>query len=263
MNKLKRRFVLIILFIILIFPISPSICLAQEQLAGVTILGANINPPAGYGCMTGTYTLGWTGDWPSDTDRACAGSGDETGVNGAITGSPDIGTDYGEGGSVGLKANAVNEYITYVDSDYVSGNSAYTIWLRVYISAIPTGNTRLFTLYGDATNYINAVFTNTGNVMATWRSGATTPTAYGTAVLSTGTWSNVGYTWDTPNQDHAVDTNGSWDEDLNEITTTMSTDITNIYIGSESQFSMGGGEYFQVDKWAIVSGYKASRPAGW
>lgn len=252
--------ILFVFFVLWLFA-SQSYAWSPALQAVVGMMGA----ATGYNCMTGTYTLAWNGQWPSDTDKACATSADTTGVNGTITGSPDIGTDYGEGAPiVGIKANAVNEYISYTNSSYVGFNGAYTVWVRMYVSEAPTGDTKIFDLNYDSNHYVTCVVKSTRDIMCTWRDGTTvTATAYGDVAITAGAWTDLAYSWDQPNQNHSVNADGTWDDDNNELTSTQSNEITAIRIGTVANFSMNATQYLSVDKWAIVSGYKASKPSGW
>ena len=230
-------------------PIQAAVCVGFGQSAASS-------------CMSGTYIFGWGGEWPSDTDRACDTSGDGTGVNGTVNGSPDISTAYGEGGAdVALTADASGESIKWTDSaaGRIDLNGAQTIWLRVYISATPTGDTRFLTASYDTSSYLMIVVRNNREVVGTHRIGATAPTAYG-AALTAGTWTDIAYSWDMPNLDHTINTSGTWEDDNNELSSTEGTDITEIYMGAQYGFSMGAGENIRITKFAIVDGYKATKP---
>lgn len=211
-------------------------------------------------CPVGTYIFSWGGEWPSDVDKSCDNSADVAGVNGTITGSPVISVTEGEGGAdVALTANAANEYLSWPSSGArIDINGAQTLWVRVYISATHTGDTRIFEALYDATNIIHVTIKADLQILGTHRIGGTAPNAYGAAIAS-GTWVDIAYTWDRQNQDHAVNSVGTWDEDVNELSSTDGSDITAIKVGAVV-FSMGDGEYVKVTKFAIVSGYKAAKP---
>lgn len=213
-------------------------------------------------CLSGTYIFGWGGEWTGDTDKACEGSSDTTGVDGTVYGSPEISTTYGESGSdVALRADANNEYIKWSDSggSRIDINGARTLWMRVYISAAPTNDTRLFIAIGDTTNNIYVVIKSSRELMGLHRIGAAVPSAYGSAI-SVGTWTDVAYSWDFPNQDHSANTTGTWEDDNNEIGTTEGVDMVEFSVGTNGGFSMGAGESIRISKFAVLDGYKTAKP---
>lgn len=212
-------------------------------------------------CMSGTYLFAWNGEHTSGTGYACEGDGDP--ASGTVTGSPTISTAVGEGGAdVALMADLNNEYLTWSDSGgaRIDLNGAQTLWMRVYVSAAPAGSTRLFNAEYDANNYIGVNLSTSLDVVATHKISATAPTAYGAAAISSGQWVDIAYAWDRPNQDHAVNSNGAWYEDANELASSDGTDITAIRIGPYYGFSMPANENVRVSKYAIVPGYKAAKP---
>ena len=203
--------------------------------------------------------LSWDGDYPSDTDAACETDGDS--VQGTVNGSPDIGTSYGESGSVGIKVDASGESISYTDSGgvYADLNGARTVWMRIYFSAVPTGDCEIFHARYDGDNNATITVKSTAQILGYHESSATYASAYG-AAISPDSWVDVAYSWDLPNRDHSANTSGSWEDDNDELSESVGTDVTDIYFGSPYAFSMGAGEYYQITQWAIVNGYKTACP---
>ena len=212
-------------------------------------------------CMSGTYVFAWNGDYPSDTDAACDSVAAKE--EGTINGSLDIGTSYGESGSVGIKADTTGESLQWTDAadEFIDDDAERTVWMRVYMSAAPDNDLRIF----NATS-------GTYRVSIQWRvTGDIRGQYYGTGELasvscdvdsSTGTWVTIGYTYDMPNGDHSIDCDGTWDENIDEITADHGTAVTAIYIGAPDN-EPGDVEYIQVDRIAIVDGYQAAKPSGW
>lgn len=238
-----------------------ALLLAVQPVQAVVCVGFGQSSSAV--CLSGTYIFGWGGEWTGDTDKACEGSSDTTGVDGTVYGSPEISTTYGESGSdVALRADANNEYIKWSDSggSRIDINGARTLWMRVYISAAPTNDTRLFIASGDTTNNIYCVARSSASIMCTHRIGASVPTAYSDAYFSTGTWFDFAYSWDFPNGDHSVNLASAWADDNNEIGTTEGVDVVEFSVGTNGGFSMGTGESIRISKFAVLDGYKTAKP---
>jgi hypothetical protein len=213
-------------------------------------------------CMSGTYVLAWNGDYPSDTDAACDSA--QAKEDGAVNGSLDIGTDYGESGSVGIKADTVGESLEWADAadEFIDDDAERTIWIRAYMSATPDNDLFIFRAT-NGTQYLAIQWRTSGDIRGQYSGTGGVYNASCDVDSSTGGWVTIGYTYDTPNQDHAIDCDGSWDEDLNEIVTDFGvTNVDEIHIGAPTN-EPGDAEYIQVDRVAIVDGYKAAKPSGW
>lgn len=216
---------------------------------------------SGSTCMSGTYLFAWTGEHTSGTDFACDGASNP--LDGTVIGAPVFGIGYGEGSpDVGIRSDAVNEYLSFADSGgaIVDINGAQTVWMRIYVSATPTATTRLFQANYDASNFINIVISSTNRINGFHRIGATQPYALGDTAIANDAWVDVAYSWDFVNKDHSVNSDGTWDDDLDELSATEGPDITSIRVGTYNEFSMPASEYIQVTKIAVVAGYKAAKP---
>lgn len=212
-------------------------------------------------CMSGTYLFAWNGEHASGTGYACEGDGDP--VSGTVTGSPTISTAVGEGGAdVALMADAVSKYLSWPDSAgaRIDLNGAQTVWMRVYVSATPTGYSRIFTAEYDSSNYVSIEVTSVREIRGQHKIGATTGQVWGTGSIAAGAWVDIAYTWDRPNRNHSVNVSGSWRADETELSTSDGADLTSIKIGPYSSFTMPANENTRVTKYAIVSGYKAAKP---
>lgn len=246
-----------ILFLVLL--LFPSLCFAATgQIRSVVMMA---KAAAAGSCMSGTYTIAWDGSESTGSDYACDGSG--TPLDGTITGALDINSTDGEGGGdVVLRADAVNEYISWADSGgaKVNLNGAQTVWVRVYISAAPTGQIKFFNAGYDTSNYISFNVNTSRQTQSFHRTGATNATIYSTNTITVGTWTDVAYAWDRPNQSHAVNIGDTWKEETNELVTEQTGNATYIRSGADGAFSMAAGENIRVTKFAVVNGYKAAKP---
>lgn len=249
------------LILVLILLLIPGLSFAGSQQIMSVIGMAKGQGGGGASCMSGTYLFAWDGSHTSGTDYGCNGSGTE--VDGTVVGALDIGTDYGEGSpDIGIKGDAVNEYITWPNSGGVplDINGVQTVWVRVYVNATPLGNTILFAANYDATNYLKIAVNSTRNIVGYHRIGAASMSAYGDVAITAGTWIDIAYTWDRPNRDHSVNSDGTWDDDYDELSATDGPSLTSVSVGPRGEFSMTAGDYVQVTKFAILNGWQAAKP---
>lgn len=246
-----------------------AVAIAYPCMAGMpgnTV--AWVGVPSGGGSECSSFyddsILSWDGDYPSDTDAACETDGDQ--VQGSQSGG-DLGTDYGESGSVGFKVDAANEHISYSQSadQYLDDLGAVTIWMRIYFSALPTSTAAIFMGFNGVGNYILIDVRNTGELTGTYRDVGTVNLVYSPSSISAESWVDVAYSYDRASANtHTFNTGGSWKADESDsLSTSTVGDISKIDIGETDEggaFSMGAGEYYQITQWAIVDGYKAAKP---
>ncbi len=243
--------------------VGESVWSSEKGYVNPYILGSAVTVAATpSNCMAGTYVFSWTGDYPGSTTTACNSAG--AALSGTLVGGAVVSTDYGEVGDKGLQVNATNKFIIYIATAGVTPSAAQTLWMRVFLSAAPTANTEVFKGYElptASTTYISLSVQTDRSILGTYRNPTINVTAAGPSLLSISTWTDIGYSWDPPNQDHSTAVGTTWDEDLNEITTTTSTVADRIVIGNFS--SSNPGCEIRIRQMAIVNGYQASKPSGW
>lgn len=252
------RIIMLILCLLL-----PGNANAFDMVVGAPVSSCNAN------CgICGTYVIGWDGDWPSDTDKACSGQLDTTGIDGTLN-SVTLGTDYGESGSVGMQISDSTCLVTYTVTGQLDPSKAQTVWIRIYVSANPSNdNVYLFRGVATATSstdYVTLALNSTGQLVGNYRNSTINVSNYTGAanVVATGQWVNVAYSWDPTNQDHDITHNGStWSEDANELTTASAWTCNEIRAGNTGGDPSPAG-YVYIDRWAVVDGYRASLPSGW
>ena len=253
---------------IIIIAIALCFC-AVSSIAWMNVVTVGVGVPSGGGgvdCPSfyESAILSWDGDYPSDTDTACETDGDS--VQGSQSGG-DLGTDYGESGSVGFKVDAANEHISYSQTadQYIDDLGAVTIWMRVYFSALPTGDTAIFFAYSATSSYVLIIARSSGEFIGIYRDAATSNSVYSPSSISAESWVDIAYSYDRASANtHTFNTGGSWKADeADSLSTSTVGNISKIEIGETDEgasFSMGVGEYYQITQWAIVNGYKAAKP---
>lgn len=192
--------------------------------------GSYISDPCGY--LSGTYELGWGGEYSGDTDKACLDSGSSNAdateatagvivVGGAIT------------GSYGALLDAANERIRYAGTSETIDTEGWVKFSMVTPSSF-SGDSMLFEIYTDADNNIVAYFSDATDAIYWRHEGATTArgmlssassvtvsTTYNGATAIIITWSDSGSkqaisfdngsTWDTTDTNNLVPFGGTVD----------------------------------------------------
>ena len=93
----------------------------------------------------------------------------------------------------------------------------------------------------------------------------TDQTAFG-LTPTTGSWVDVAYSWDKPNDDHSANPGdgvwaSTWEDDDNEITSAQTNNINEVFIGNDNgAHPVWTTEYIYITDFAIVSGYKQACP---
>ena len=176
---------------------------------------------------------------------------------------------YGETGQ-GLMSDASDEDITFTQTSaqYVNENADQTICMRVNFS-------------GQLSNGVApARFHDTGydDMIELWAGTAANPNLFGgynvqsgtdagtagASIPGTGNWYTVAYSWQGSaagsNGDHALNPgdNGTWasgwDDEADELVSTMTTAITVLRIGNA--WANAPGNAYYIDAWALVGSYK-------
>jgi hypothetical protein len=222
-------------------------------------------------CMGGVYRLAWDGDWNeggADLDAACEES--EVKVNGTVNGSLQFGSAYGEGGSVGIRADDVGENIKWSDAsdnhvDTTNGNM--TFFFRIYINAAPDVKLTFFFAWDEDGGYANYAFCDLDTdrtLECQWRGNSTNAdNKDNTDAVPTSTWTTVAFAVDNTNNDTSTKIGaGDWRDDTGDAVVDWSLDCEGIYLGTFDD-DPGDTEYIQINKFAIVTDYKASEPNGW
>ena len=247
---------LMVIFIVLALPF---VCVAGsiQDMHKTAIAGKNNNLPSWYSSVM----FGWTGDMKEGTNYAFDTNG--TPIKGTSNSLP-VGTSYGEGApDIGALLDTLNENITWSNSgDTYVNDSIGTLWMRVYISAAPTGTVSIFETNYDASDYIQINVTSTDTtVQGSYTATGNNDTAYGYGI-SYGGWIDIAYSWDQANGDHSCYDSGEWEEDLDELGHVLEADIANIVLGESiaGVAEMDGEKYVWVTQFAIVSGYETAKP---
>ena len=176
---------------------------------------------------------------------------------------------YGETGQ-GLLVDASNEDITFTQTSaqYVNEDADQTICMRVNFS-------------GQLSNGVApARFHDAGydDMIELWAGTAANPNLFGgynvqsgtdagtagASIPGTGNWYTVAYSWQGSaagsNGDHALNPgdNGTWasgwDDEADELVSTMTTAITVLRIGNA--WANAPGNAYYIDAWALVGSYK-------
>ena len=258
MNRLIR-----ILQALVLVAVAASFCHADSSYVGFK---KKAGGAAGGGCMSGTYVMAWDGDYTGDTDKMCIGS---TPTDGTITGAT-VGTDYGES-SNGVLVGVSDERISYVlaDGDFVEGN-AYTLCLRMRIGSDGTDiGTTIFEISEDTnnTNYLSVLVTDDERLRCVSAGDNTLDTVQSSVASLTrdgSTWITGVCSWKpetAAGNDMGVSVNGggAWTEEDDDPVTQV-IQINALSAGNFNQFQAAGGDPTHIDKWALVSGYKAACP---
>jgi hypothetical protein len=216
-------------------------------------------------CPSGTgYLSAWDGDYTSDTDKMCYNSKAST-IDGTLSGGS-LSTDYGESGSVGLLADASNEYLTWTNTSSVLLNeSEGTICIRVYINAESySGFTQLF----EATNgenpgeqRIKLYFASDGSLKVEIEDDVGTEFYTNTAgsAITPQTWSTAKYTWltgTTTEGKHKICVNATCTEDTGDNITAI-TELTYITLG-ERYCNISMTHPLWIDSLKIYNTYDAT-----
>jgi len=261
-ENFMKRFLL--LFLILLF--TPSLLWGGGvTLGGGDTLGGGVSILAGgtTNCISGTYVLGWNGDWTLDTDKACIGSTDTTGKDSALVIGGTFSTDYGESGSIGFIVDGTNHFSRYDQTlrQYAKDNVAQTIWMRIYISAALDADPYVIRLVDSAatTETIRIdIATVTGSVYAVGTYRAISATS---GILATGSWITVGSSWDKGGTEKlAVCYGVTWSAEFDISAQSFTTGVNQIFVGNAGGGAPGAGKYVYIDKWVIQDGYKTACP---
>ena len=256
---MKKLFLAILLILFLtigsIYAMSPAFL----QMIG----GGTGGCPPFYNATNVVFS--WDGDHDSGTNYACDSAGNPLeGTNTNLT----IHTDYGEAGSNGAYVDTHDENLiwTQTEDQYIDDVGPQTVWLRVFISDVPD---TAYAIYegnaGSGANYIGIKISSTNaNITGIYRGNSAGDQVYGLAP-TTGSFINIGYSWNYNTYDHSVYNGSSWDEDANETLNSLTAAIDAIVIGEDVSEAddAGPGHYTRIDQLVIIDGYEAAIPTGW
>jgi len=249
-----KKLILSILFIL---------CLSFQASAWnpfVVVSGGGSTCPSWYA----SAVFSWDGDHSSGTNYGCAADGTPvTGTNSNLT----ITTAYGESGSNGAHITDVDQYLEF--TGYIDDATPQTLWIRIYISAAPAASVCLFDSYVDGNNFIRGYVQ--ANLIATGGyngQSAGEQTATSQTTLTAASWIDIAYSWGTaagagtPTGDHSYYWGGGWQDDDNELGYAMTSTPTEFAIGEHliGGDPPGGDDYINITQFALVDGYKASKP---
>ena len=261
-----KKFILLVLLI-------PAVAWCgelQTQLLNLSSMynaaGGGASPcPAFYADTNVVFS--WDGDHSSGTNYACDHNGNGiSGTNSSLT----ISTSYGESGSNGALIDYLDEYLSWPDTgdQYIDDAGPQTVWLRINISTNPSTN-EVWIFEADDGSNDNAIGVNistTPSIVGVYRANDVGAQVAATSP-GTGSFITVGYTWDAstvPDGDHAADDSGAgWDEDPDELDTSMTGNMTYIRIGELYFENTDSDGIIYVDRFCIMDGYQASPPTNW
>lgn len=207
----------------------------------------------------------WDGDHNSGPNYACNNSG--TGIAGTNT-NLTISTSYGESGSNGALIDSIDERLEFPDTgdQYINDVGPQTIWLRIYVDALPTSNDIVYfeANHGGTVDYLvmNIAGSNDSQ-RGEYRGNSVSDTVTG-GIPAIDTWIDVAYSWDYTEDDHSTYDGSSWTDDLNEGFNAMTGNLTSFMIGEEySESSDDATGIVWVTQFALMNGWKTAKPANW
>jgi hypothetical protein len=205
--------------------------------------------------------LSWDGDYDSGYRYVCNSSG--TAIEGTNNGLA-VSTSYGESGSYGSYHDSVDERIDWsqTDDQYFDQEGAQTLWMRINITGTPDQNIVIFEASYDSSNVISVSVLNTGKVVGYYKANNVIASVYCATAPSTGSWVDVAYSWDKPNEDHATYDGSVWYEETDEISDTPASGLIVYTLGNNIvwQSATPSTNEVYVTQWALVNGYEASKP---
>lgn len=219
---------------------------------------ARKNASGGGGCMSGTYTSSWDGDYTSDTDKACynsgAGNKDGTQSGGTLTAASFVTT-------------GVDQYVEWANSaaDMFDGDSG-TLYVEINCDSGNTADTPIFEMWYDSSNYMAlSVASDIGNEARATRvgGGATDTLIDFTDSVTLGSTTTIGLTWQvgrgTNDWGVTVDAGANWYYDGVDGIASFGTE-PNLVIMGEKNYGGGASQTVTITRWAIVSGWEATCP---
>jgi len=243
-----KRLTLIIIGVLLCTPLYSDM---NPYIAGVPVSG-------GGGCMGGTYTLAWNGDYPSDTDKACKADGSTT-VDGTQSG--------GTLDSTAFVATAKDQYVEYAITTSEFNEDEGTLFIEVYIEPDAVGNVYFFEILNAANFDTNSMVMNyspTGNRFHVGRRGGgeTDNLDDVNCTITPGVWTTVGVSWSVgrETQDWSIsdDSGANWYGDGVDGIATMANAPDVLRMGNLREPSNNHG--YRIARWAVVSGYQGACP---
>jgi len=257
---MKKVILFTFLFLVLV-------CVFAYARIGLMVVGSPAaevaNPcPAYY--ADANVMFSWNGNHTSGSNYACDSAGNP--VEGTNVG---LGVDAGYGESGNGVTLLADDYITWANSgDTYINDDIGTAWFRVYLSAAPDNEVCYGEWRYDADNEMN-VIQGASTSMAGWHQGGggAADSASGHSV-PTGSWANIGYTWDQSTGDNHASYGNSgtgWDPDEADGLDAFAANINEIVLGNRYYNSgdPGSGKYIYIDRFVIMSGYQTALPTNW
>jgi hypothetical protein len=201
-------------------------------------------------------------DHPLGTAYVCNSSG--TAIQGTNT-DLTIGTSYGENSTNGSTHDTADEGLSIIQSEdqYLDGNAAITIWFRIRLSDTLDQNVRIFEANGSSTNRFSIRVYNNSQINAQFYINVEDVTS-DSALAGTGTWYDMAYSFDRPNEDQSINVGDAWSTGDDDELTSDPGGIDEIVIGNDLANQSGtSSEQVQIDRWVIMSGYKTAKPTNW
>lgn len=204
------------------------------------------------GC-TGTFEHCWTGQYASDTDKACQESGAST-SDGTENGSPI--QDSGGGDYVAQIYDA-DDYIVWTDIPDQSIDAKGTVEFELTTPGSFSGETCLFEIWDDSNNIITCKTRSTEPDIQCRHKGQSTSRYVDSGAISTSTTYTIVFSWRNDSTERlslSVDASESTnDADINA----FSSDINEIVIG-DKRANFGVADDMVIDDFEVRTGYEGS-----
>jgi hypothetical protein len=178
----------------------------------------------------------------------------------------DIGA-YGETGQA-MKIDDDGEYIEFTQdaNEYFNSNADQTMCMKIWVSAQLTNQVSLALLSDSEVDDGIIMYMSTAAsplIRANYATEGPNVSAEATAIEVAG-WRVVSYSWEggtIPDGDHSANPGDEatwadgWEDDAGELDTAMTDAITVLAIGG-NWGDPGTTQYYYLDEWALVDGYK-------
>ena len=174
------------------------------NVEGVTTcdtMEGQVRAAGGSNCPTGSsYQSACDGDYPSQTKYLCFGASQ---LDGAEQGTVSIGTDYGEGGSVGLQVDGADEGVEWtVTTDNILTSGVGTICARVYAVPADWDTTAVPFEVQSAAGRFGCLMLDSNTVRCDHYGGTNQGIVDAPGTFSEQTWYTIKYSWDDTNDNH-------------------------------------------------------------
>jgi len=186
------------------------------------------------------------------------------------SGSLDPDTTYGDSGYMasdkGVSLDGTNNICWTISGDTHLNDAISTIWVKYELNDDPDNQVTVVEASdGTAANGLTIRKIYDGSVQVVrgyWSSGSVNA---GDSPTTENTFDDMGYTWRTDIDDHAMDAEGSgWDEDTEDTMPDLAN-FTTFCVGENvfDEGAPGAGKDFYVSRIALMSGYQTSVPTNW